>query len=134
MELRKSYKGFIIWMILFTLLCFCVPLLPIEDGNVLGRIINNCMTISLALLAFIIYKTEYVYWYNGTTYEEAVDAGEERRKVFAWKHFKRFGMFAGVFLVFSIVAHMSGIGLWNDIVIVTVGIVGIAISTVNIKL
>ena len=51
------------------------------------RISMNVCILDVALLAYIIYKTECVYWYNGTEFKEAVAAGSERRKEFAWKHF-----------------------------------------------
>lgn len=134
MELKKSYKGFVIWLIAFCVSMFGCVFLPIEDSDIIGRIVLNECVILLAVLAFIIYKTEYVYWYNGTTYEEAVEAGSERRKAFALKHFRDFGLFAFVFLVFTIIAQILRIGIWNDIVIATVGLVVVAIGTIRFKL
>lgn len=134
MELKKSYKGFVIWMIIFLSGMFGCAFLPIDDGDMMCRIVLNECIILLAVLTFIIYKTEYVYWYNGTTYEEALEAGSERRRVFAWKHFRDFGVFALAFLVFSIVAQLLKMGIWNDIVIATVGIVAVAIGTIRFKL
>ena len=87
----------------------------------------NVCILSVALLAFIIYKTGYVYWYNGISYEDAVKAGQERRKVYAWKHVRSFGGFALVFVVFSIIAQVCHISYWWDIVLGTVGIVVITI-------
>lgn len=134
MELKKSYKGFIIWLIVFCVCMFGCAFLPIKDSDIVGRIVLNVCVIAMALLAFIIYKTGYVYWYNGTTYEEALEAGAERRKNFAWKHFRDFGLFALAFLVFSVIAQILNIGLWNDIVIATVGIIVVAIGTIRFKL
>ena len=134
MELKKSYKGFIIWMLGFCAVCFILPFYPVKDTGVLLRIIDNICTIGIALLAFIIYKTEYVYWYNGTTYEEAVKAGSERRKAFAWQHLKRFGLFALVFLVFSVMMQVMNMTYWIDIIVAVIGLVAVAISTINIKL
>lgn len=134
MELKKSYKGFIIWMLGFCAACFSISFFPVKDTGILLRIIDNICTIGITVLAFIIYKTEYVYWYNGTTYEEAVKAGSERRKAFAWQHLKRFGSFALVFLIFSIVSQVTGISYWIDIIVAVIGLVAAAISTINIKL
>lgn len=136
MELKKSYKGFVIWMICFFAVCIGLPFLTryIADGDFMLRLVGNVCTLSVAVLAFIIYKTEYVYWYNGTSYEEAVKAGSERRKDFAWKHFKRFGGYALVMLVFSVIAHIFRINYCIDITILCVGLIATAISTISFKL
>lgn len=134
MELKKSYKGFVIWLIAFCVCMFGCAFLPIDDSYIICRIVLNICMISMAVLAFIIYKTGYVYWYNGTTYEEAIEAGAERRKSFAWKHFRDFGLFALAFLIFSIIAQILSIGLWNDIVIATIGIMAVAIGTIRFRL
>lgn len=134
MELKKSYKGFIIWLIGFCAICFGVVFLPIQEDDRIVRVVNNICTMGVALLAFIVYKTEYIYWYNGTSYEEALQAGKDRRKAFAWKIFKLFGMFALIFLVFSILAQILNINYWIDIVVLTIGIIVTAIRTMGVKL
>ncbi len=134
MELKKSYKGFAAWMTAFMAVSFGIAFVPVKDAGILLRLVMNVCILSVALLAFIIYKTGYVYWYNGISYEDAVKAGQERRKVYAWKHVRCFGGFALVFLVFSIIAQVCHISYWWDIVLGTVGIVGVAISTVRYKL
>lgn len=134
MELKKTYKGFVLWMLGFFLVIFGVAFLPIEDGILMGRIVNNICSVGVTLLAYIIYKTEYVYWYNGTEYEEAVKAGSERRKEFAWKHFRRFGLFSVTFLIFSVISQLSQFNFGIDIVVLLTGIVAVAISTIQFKL
>lgn len=134
MEFKKSYKGFWLWMLFFLVACFGVAFLPIDDGILAGRIVCNVCTLGMALLAYTIYRTGYIYWYNGVSYEESLKAGEERRKAYAWTHFKRFGIFAVVFLLFSVIAHLLQFSFAIDIVLLLVGLVGVAISTINIKL
>ncbi len=134
MGLRKSYKGLIIWMILFCLLCFGVMFLPIEDTALLVRIVDNICTLGIMALAFMIYKTEYVYWYTGISYGDALKAGPGRRKIYAWRHFIRFGAFAAVFLVYSVAAQLLGVSIWVDIAILTAGMVGVAVSAVRLRL
>ncbi len=134
MELKKSYKGFIAWMVLFIIASIGVCFLPIEDTEMMTRIVLNICTFAIVLLAFIIYKTEYVYWYNGTTYETAVQAGSERRKLFAMRHLQRFGICALVFLVCSIIFQVLQLSIWTDTILVTVGLVATAVSTITIKL
>lgn len=134
MELKKSYKGFVIWMIAFCMIGVGVCYLPISNDEALIRIADNLCASGLTFLAFIIYKTEYVYWYSGISYEEAREAGSERRKIFAGKHLKRFCLFSLVFLVFSIFAQILQINVWIDIVILTVGFVAAALSMIQFKL
>lgn len=134
MKLKKSYKGFVIWMISFCLITVGVCFLPINNAEILTRIVNNICALGVTFLTFIIYKTEYVYWYNGTSYEEAQEVGSERRKKFAWKHFKRFCLFSLVFLVFSIIAQILQFNIWIDIVILAVGFIIVAFSTIRFKL
>ena len=77
MELKKSYKGLIFWGLGYTAAIFC-PLFSTHDTALVMRLIMNITTAGMALLCGIILKTEAVYWFNGTEYEEAVKAGTER--------------------------------------------------------
>lgn len=134
MELKKSYKGFVIWFIGFVLISFSMAFLPISDSELLSRIVFNVVSLSLVVLSYIIYKTEYIYWYNGTSYEEAVKAGTERRKAFGRKHFNRFKTFAIVFFIYSVLAQSLNVSFWIDLLLFGVGIVATAISTIKFKL
>ena len=134
MELKKSYKGFVVWMICFLICCFGSAFLGIEDAALATRITMNVMTLSVAILTYIIYRTGYIYWYTGITYEEAVKVSEERRKAYAYKHWKLFGSFAGAYLVFSVVMHLLQVGFWVDILVGTLGLVVVAVRTMWFKL
>ena len=134
MEYKKSYKGFLLWLAGFIAALLLLSFIPAEDGGLVTRLICNLKTISLALLTWIIYKTEAVYWYNGTEYEAARDAGSERRKAFAWKHFELFGWSAAIYLVFSIIAQFFGLPFWLDLAFAFVLVIGTAFSTMPIKL
>lgn len=132
-EYKKSYKGFIVWIVLFFVVNVGVCFLPLEAGSML-RIIDNICTLGVALLTYIIYKTEQIYWYSGISFAEARDAGSEKRKIFAWKHLKRFGLFAIIFLIYSVIVQSLAVSYWSDVVIAVVGMIGVAVSTINIKL
>lgn len=134
MELKKSYKGFLLWMLAFVVTMLGCAFLPVENGAVLTRIVMNVCVLNIVLLAFIIYKTEYVYWYNGTKYKQAVETSSERRKEFAWKHLKRFGTFALFYLVYSVVAQLFQIPYGVDIAVATAGMIAAAISTNKFEL
>ena len=85
-------------------------------------------------IAFMIFVNCRVYWYNGVTYEDAVAAGAERCKVYAFRHFIRFGIFAVAYVAFSAIMQVLKVGMWVDIVIFSIGLIAVAISTVKIKL
>lgn len=108
MELKKSYRGFVLLMLLFLAGMAAVILLPVEDAGVMLRLLLCWTSLFVALLAFVIWRTEQVYWYNGTEYEAAVKAGSERRKAFAWRYFRVFGWHALGYVVFSCVMHLAG--------------------------
>ncbi len=136
MEYKKSYKGFIIWLIAFLTVSIGVALIP-EDAvsaAFLMRVVGNICTISIAILAFVICETECVYWYTGISYEDAVKAGSEKRREYAWKHFQRFGTFAVIYLVISIAAQLLQINMWVDLTFLFVGVIAVAVSTIRIKL
>ena len=132
--MKKSYKGFWLWMLIFLVTMFGSALLPIQDTEILMRISMNVCILNVALLAYIIYKTECVYWYNGTEFKEAVEAGTERRKEFAWKHLKKFGGFAIIFLVYSIISYLLNIPCGADAAVGTIGMCVAAFLTIKIKL
>lgn len=134
MEYKKSYRGFVIWMIAFCAAIFGAAYLSMPDIHFTVALLGNIMTISIFLLAFIIYKTDSVYWYTGIEFEEARDAGRERRDKFALAHTKRFGYLAAAYLIYSIVSLLLNIPYGFDITLVLIVIVAAAISTINIKL
>lgn len=132
--LKKSYKGFVIWLIGFVLMIMLPSFLPIEDVGLIVRIVGNIMTISIAVLMFMIYRTEKVFWITGVSYEEAVEAGAERRRAYALKYVKRFGCIAAGFFLFSVIAQVLGIPYGVDIAVAFTAIVTGALSTIRFRL
>ena len=131
---KKSYTGFILSLIAYLVLMAGICFLPSEDFNLPLRLVMLLTTWYLAALAFYIWRTERVYLYNGTTYEDAVAAGSERRKAFAWRHFRLFGMFALVQTVLSCAMYLLGWSAWIDFTAGTVGICVACFMTIPIKL
>ena len=131
---KKSYTGFIVWLLAFlggmAAICFC----PVEDESVLVRLIILLMSWFVAGLAFYVWRTEQIYWYNGTSFEEAEAAGSQRRKVFAWKHFRIFGLFALMMTALSCATYLLGWSFWIDFICGGVGMVVAAFCTMPIKL
>ena len=134
MEYKKSYRGFILWLLGYLLAAFAPILFPRMDADLTMRLIFNLTSIGLVLLIFIILRTESVYWINGVTFEQARDAGSARRRDFARAHLTRFGYFALGYALFSIFTQLRGLNVTIDIVVFCVGLVAVALSTLKIKL
>lgn len=133
-EYRKSYLGLVLWLIAFCMAETSCFFLPINEIKMQLAFFDNIMTVSLFLLTYIIYKTEYVYWYNGTEFTAAKEAGKERRKRFAAEHMKRFGYFTLTFFIYTIISYLLKFPYGIDISMVVIGTIAAAISTVKIKL
>lgn len=131
---KKSYTSFVVGLLGFLSTVIAIGFIPSEDWQLPMRLIMLVMTWYMAGLSFHVWRTEQIYWYNGTTYEEAEAAGTERRKEFAWKHFRLFGMFALCQTVLSCGMYLLGFSAWIDFVFGTVGLIVTALCTISIKL
>ena len=132
--LKKSYTGFIVWMFLFIGILFSLSFLPVEDESIMIRAVFVFTSLAIAGMMLLIYFTEQVYWINGVTYEQAVEAGSARRKAFALRHLVRFGICTAIYLLFAVVGQIIGWPFWIDIIVFTVGVIATAISTIGIRL
>ena len=132
--LKKSYTGFIVWMFLFIGILFSLSFLPVEDESIMIRAVFVFTSLAIAGMMLLIYFTEQVYWINGVTYEQAVEAGSARRKAFALRHLVRFGICTAIYLLFAVVGQILGWPFWIDIIVFTVGVIATAISTIGITL
>ena len=131
---RKSYTGFVLWLIVFVVLMLALAFIPSEDEALITRLLLNLCTAGLAVLTWMIWRNERVYWYTGVSFEEAEAAGSERRKEYAFKHFWLFGMCALIALAFTLGAHLMGLPWWVDMAVVTIGLMTAAFRTTAYKL
>lgn len=131
--LNKSYKGFVIWLIAFSVGIPCLAFLPIEDGHFLTRVLDVACAAGLEVLMLMMYKTEKIFWINGVSYEEALEAGSDRRRAFALKFVKRFGILTLGILLFSLLAQLLRLNVWIDILVMVAGIIACAFSTTKLK-
>ena len=131
---RKTYAGFIVWLIGFVIAMLSICFLPVEDEAVLTRLLQNLCTLSIALLTWMIWRNERVYWYNGITFEEAEKAGSERRKEYAFRHFRLFGGYALVALAATMASHLACLPWWVDFTFICVGMIAAAFRTMKYKL
>lgn len=131
---RKRYKGFVIWLVVFLVLIFAICFVPVEDAAITTRLITNLCTLGIAHLTWLIWRTEQIYWYNGISFEEAEQAGSERRKAYALRHFRLFGLYALAALVVTVAAHLVHLPWWMDFTIVCGGLIAAALRTLTYKL
>lgn len=130
----KSYKGFVLWFVVFLVLIFCIPFVPTENANLPTLLVMNCISVSMAVLTWMIWKNEKIYWYNSIEFEQAEKASVEQRKRYALRHAKRFTWYAAATLVYSPLAYRYNIPIAFNITVMALGVVAVAISTLNIKL
>jgi hypothetical protein len=135
MEYKESYKGLVIFFIGFVLvLAGMAYLSALFFYQHIVRVSISVVSIAMTLLSMIVCKTQNIYWYNGIEYEDAVEAGEKRRKSYAPAHHRMFGMFTAMQLVFSLVMGICAITQWVDFAVSAVGLCMVAIGTLKIKL
>ena len=134
-EYRKSYKGLVLWLVGYTALSLAPVLLPEgTDPGIEIRLVLALTAAAVAGLMAIIWKTESVYWINGTSFEQARDAGSDRRREFAAAHLRVFGRFALGYVVFSAIMQWRGVTWGVDLAVFCVGLIGAAIGTLKVKL
>ena len=131
---KKSYTGFVLGMIVYLAFMLGIAFVPGVGAQLAMRLIMLLTAWFMAILTFYIWRTERVYLYNGTSFEEAEAADSERRKTFAWKHLRVFGMFALIQTVLACAMHLLGWSAWIDFTIGAIGIVIAACITIPFKL
>ena len=131
---KKSYKGFVIGLFAYLALLLGIALIPGVDADTAMRLIMLLTVWYMAALSFQVWRTEQIYWYNGTTFEDAEAAGSQRRKEFAWRHFRIFGRFALIHTAVALAVLLLGGSAWIDFTVGTVGVCVAACMTIPIKL
>lgn len=131
---KKSYTGFVLGVIVYLAFMLGIAFVPGVGAQLAMRLIMLLTAWFMAILTFYIWRTERVYLYNGTSFEEAEAADSERRKTFAWKHLRVFGMFALIQTVLACAMHLLGWSAWIDFTIGAIGIVIAACMTIPFKL
>ena len=131
--MKKSYKGFVIWLLVYTAGCILPVFLPL-NGETVTKLILLYTAAMMALLAYIVYKTDSIYWYNGVAFEEAEAAGYERRSEYAYKHLVVFGWFAAIYTAYTAISLYLNINIFIDSMILTISLIVAAVFTMKIKL
>lgn len=134
-EYKKNYKplvAFFIVLITALVLGGLAASKFFPDSSM--RITVIILNVAIPTLTFIIYKTGYVYWYNGVSFEDAQKATEEQRKAYAKAHLKRFSIASAIFLVFTVISIIAGLSQWLDFTVGTLALIVTAVSSVNLKL
>ena len=131
---KKSYKGFVVGLLVYLALLLGIAFIPAVDEQLPMRLVMLLTAWYMAALSFQVWLTEQVYWYNGTTFEAAEAAGSQRRKAFAWRHFRIFGRFALIQTAVALAMVLLGWSAWIDFTVGTVGLCVACFMTIPIKL
>ena len=129
---KKSYKLFILWIVLLFVLLYSVVFLDISDSLSIKFEIM-VLNIALLILFIIIYKTESIYWINGVSYKEAKAMTSEQRKYYAMEHLKLFLKGALVTLIYCVLSYFLKISMFIDIIVATIILIITAIRSISIK-
>lgn len=132
--LNRSYKGFFLWMAAFCGLIAALSFLPIEDDGLMVRIVDCACVAGIEGLMVIIWRTEKIFWINGVRYEDALEAGSARRKAYALKYVKLFGIFLAGFSGFSVFSQLLRLPYMADTVLLAAGILACAFGTMKFRL
>ena len=131
---KKSYKGFVVGLLAYLALLLGIAFIPAVDEQLPMRLIILLTAWYMAALSFQVWVTERIYWYNGTTFAAAEPAGSQRRKEFAWRHFRIFGRYALIQTAVTLAMVLLGWSAWIDFSVGTVGLCVAAFMTIPIKL
>ena len=132
-SMKKSYLGLVIWLIAYTALMTAGGFLPL-GADLLIRVFMVFSAVSLVILMAMMYFMDTVYWMNGVSFEQALEAGIERRKRYAFLNLRLFGIFAIAYTLYSIVAYVLHFPWVVDIVVFTVATIVVAIYSNRYKL
>ena len=132
--MKKSYAGFVVWLLVFVAAMLGIIFLPAESFDLPLRLLMLLTAWWLAGLSFHVWRTEQIYWYNGTEFDVAEAAGPERRKAFAWRHFRIFGVLALTVTAVAVVTALLGWSAWIDFTVCTVGVIAAVVGTTKIRL
>ena len=132
--MKKSYKGYIVWMILFCVGMVLMMIVDLKNLKLFSLILGNYMLMMITLLTGMIYKNECIYWYSGVSYQEAIEATSMSRKKYAYKTFYTF--FYNMFIVFILFNNslFLSFSFGMNMTICCLLIMVCALSTTSIKL
>ena len=131
--MKKSYKGLILWMIIY-LLGF-VPIIKfVPDGFIAVKLIMWYTSVMITALMLIIRNTDSVYWINSVDFKTAEKVGYEKRMEFAQAHVDKFSKHSVFFTIYVAIGYFLGTGPLVDTIVFTISLVAVAFSTINIRL
>lgn len=132
---KKTYKPLLLWLIGFPI----ITIILVENFFNVSKKVSVLSTliivvISIYVLMLIVYKGEYVYWINGgPNYEEAKEAGSEKRKKYAKAHLDIFFKMMLISFLYGIISLLLVFSIWIDTLLILLLIIIAAFLTIPIK-
>lgn len=133
-EYKKSYLGLVIIILIYFISLACLFFLKNIDLNTITHITGILTVVFVFSITFVIYLTGYIYWYNGISYEDALNKTKEERKIYAKKIMLIFLVFLSLYLIYSLFAIIFKFPYYGTILVLTVSLIVSAISTIKVKL
>lgn len=133
---KKTYLGFVVWLVVYiggiTLIGFTH--FAGLDEQLMTRIIICLTNIACTILMYMVYKNEAVYWFTGISYDQAVNAGSARRRLYALKHFRLFGLYTIIYSLITVILQITGVTILVDTIVYTASLLLVCIRTMFYKL
>ena len=133
-EYKKSYLGLVIIILIYFISLVSLFFLKNLDSNTITHITGVLTVVFVFSITLVIYLTGYIYWYNGISYEDALNKTKEERKIYAKKIMLIFLVFLSLYLIYSLFAIIFKFPYYGTILVLTVGLIVSAISTIKVKL
>lgn len=134
---QRTYRLLVLWIVALVpfmlLLGFGLEQIGLPE-HILAKPLLWLVTLWLVGLFYIIYSTQTIYWINGISYQEAKEAGEDRRRAFALLHLNTFAKAGLLYSVYTLLSLVLVLSVWADTGVFLVLMVGAAIRTIPYKL
>ncbi len=132
--MNKSYKGFVLWIIIFVGGMCVFPFLPIEDTALITNLSLLYCSAGITGLIYIIYKYDRIYWLTGVFFDDALKLTRQQRDEYTYAHFVKFRNCFIIHLVFAVASQFFNFPMWAIITLPMILLIATAISTIKIKM
>ena len=134
---KKTYSLFIVWVLFFFMILFGAVTM-LQSVSIFPQIklliVFNVVNLLVALLCFLIYKTQYVYWISGISYDEANKASSSSRKLFAKAYLISFSKVLGIYFLYSLLAVGLRIHTLISVLFYMILLIMFSVKIIKIKL
>ena len=132
--MKKSYKGFIVWLVLFIIGMFMIPFLSLKDNKLVTLIILNYMILMIDILMILMHYSHSIYWLNGIEFEKVCKMSIEKIEQVSKKYIELFTLAVFISLLYSIISYYLKLNYGIDIFVISLILVSASFYTITIHL